>query len=137
MRVHLNIPSSSLTRLKRENSRIDAAEALALLELIEAQEEARHRRPLSIPSRDEDFYKYLLSAGGENNPDEEVWMNARTEPSAHFYPYESMYGGQAHGQAKRFMVARKKRSLGHKFNGNGRHGFPEMLRDLVQRERYQ
>lgn len=134
--------------MKRENSRIDAAEALALLELIEAQEEARHRRPLSSPSRDEDFYKYLLSAGGENNPDEEVWMNARTEPSAHFYgpqlmekygganPYESMYGGQAHGQAKRFMVARKKRSLGHKFNANGRHGFPGSW-DLVQRERNQ
>lgn len=106
--------------MKRENSaRIDAAEALALLELIEAQEEAR-RRPLN-----EDLYfKYLLSAAGENNPDEEVWMNSRTEPAAHFLPppplsmakyspYDNYYGrqngGAAAAAAKRFMVAKRKK----------------------------
>lgn len=96
---------------------MDAAEALALLELIEAQEEARHHRR---PVTDEDYYKYLVSDGGENNPDEEVWMNAKAEPAAHLYvppmgkfspyPYDYGYGNQ---YAKRFMVAkRKKRSNG-------------------------
>lgn len=91
---------------------MDAAEALALLQLIEAQEEARHR-PVK-----EDYYNYLFSNGGENNPDEEVWMNSRTDPTAHFFTppstakhsaYESNFYGLS--PAKRFMVAkRKKRS---------------------------
>lgn len=105
-------PRFLYSRLKRDNNRMDAAEALALLQLIEAQEEARHR-PVN-----EDYYNYLFSNGGENNPDEEVWMNSRTEPSAHFFSppmgkQHSAYEPGFYGPAKRFMVAkRKKRSSG-------------------------
>lgn len=115
--------------MKRENNR-DTAEALALLELIEAQEAVRNHRPTK-----EDYYKYLVST---NNPDEEVWMNARTEPSGRYFglapqPPRSYEMINNYAPSKRFMVAKKrKRSLfdddwrvkwGPNGNG-GRHGFP-------------
>lgn len=59
-----------------------------------------------------------MSTAGENNPDEEVWMNSRTEPAAHLFTvptaskYSSPYDGYySRGPAKRFMV-RKKRAAG-------------------------
>lgn len=106
---------------------MDAAEALALLELIEAQEEARNRRP----SKD-DYYKYLFGDSEiENNPDEDLWLGTPTIPSAHYLPnallqmYEpnEYYG---HGASKRFMVAkRKKRSS--KLAQEIRHGLKDLL----------
>lgn len=91
-----------------------------MLELIQAQEEARRR-----PTKEEDYYRYLVSAGGDNNPDEEVW-GERTEPSAHFYspPPQVKYSPfdyYGHGAAKRFMVARRKKRASTS-NWGLRHG---------------
>lgn len=93
--------------MKRENDR-DTAEALALLELIEAQEAApRNHRPTK-----EDYYKYLVSSS-RNPPDEEMWMNARVEPSARYFGLAPRsYEMNNYGLSKRFMVAKKrKRSI--------------------------
>lgn len=135
--------------MKRESDRINAAEALALLELIEAQESARHRP--------KDDYWYNKYATNDEANDDGLWLDSWTEPNARYFavpqptinysPYDS---SSSYGPSKRFMVAKKKkRSLVDthdwrmgmksnqrmlltphasvsKFEQNGRHSFPEL-----------
>lgn len=82
--VFIYFPLTLLHRLKRENTKLSAADALALLELIEAQEEQQQE----ALEQNYNPYQYLTNVR-DNGPElgtDNGWLNTWTEPRMQLMP---------------------------------------------------